>query len=742
MTRMSSKTETEQKVPDWALRLVAERSFDEQVDNPGDQESNRMRSRAVGDAVREAVRSGATDEESVRKLVEKRVKRRVLSDEELDRVEALRRRTDEMTDEEKRLLLRRLTPTNGSATARSDIEKEQGERAAKLQGIKAPRNNDELWLLIKELTGYEIPRVAVCDDHQAPFDWVADAYFHRHRAILVLASREQGKSLNASIIQYVSAETLSGFEGVIFAAIQPQAKQVYRYIRSFVYQRDQEGNRIPKPQILGDPTRERTEWRSGSSVSCIVGSLSGVNSPHPNTVHADEIDLMDMEIFEESRAMSSSSTVDGVRIPALDLATSTRKSSRGPMQKLIDEVEEAVRHGHRPAWALYSSCFREVASEVPCCRRADPIERVHRLVQLGRDPRELCRCDTIVKGIWGTRKDENGIEQPIPRTLETVCRGDLFKSRGWFEYEDVVGKFQQMSKAKWEAQMECRRPMADGLYLPNFSRELHCIRGWVPRPEHGYLWEGVDWGGTAPSVVVFIQGPTFHPVQIVGYEGEAFVVPQGSLVIFDMIEQAGIGASKLADLVCVKEATYRQRFPGWRVKGRFTDMAGKQQRDDWHQHSPPLRTHWYIARDFDPTVEALQDLVADSRLYVDVSNCASVADDFEAWRMKNGREVKDESTHTPAASRYGAANILAINRRDGRKDQKAKILPVVRERVQDIALPMATESSSAIDFAGRPSTSGGPMETSGITSEAWRRSFQPASTGELDSHGADGWRIG
>jgi hypothetical protein len=695
------------EVPAWVHRLLGEdqvRAIEEQA--RGDQ------------AAREA---------KALSVLGREVDRFSLTAEEQSGFANLVHRMGEMSDAEKQEMLRRLTP-NGAK--KSIVEEEQVERARQMS-IPAPRNDDQLWELIRELTGFEIPRVAVCDDHCAPFDWIADAYFNRRRAILVLASRELGKSLGAAILQYVNAETKPGYEGVIFAAIQPQAKQVYRYLRMWVFSRDEDGNRKPKQQILGDPTRDYTEWRTGSSIRAIVGTPAGVNSPHPNVVHADELDLMDQEVFEESRAMASSSVVDGLRIPALDIVTSTRKSAKGPMQKLIDEVEEAIDAGHKPAWEVYASCFREAAAEVPTCRRADPVQRVHRLVQLGQDPRELCQCQEYVKGSWGVQTDlVTGEEKPIPRTMESVCRGDLFRSRGWYQLVDILGKFMQMSKVKWEAQMECRRPLADGLYLPNYMRERHSVRGWVPRPEYGPIYEGVDWGGTAPSVVGFMQH-TRHSVQIRGYSGNEIVVPEGSIVMFDMIVMGAIGATKLADLVCVKEATWRRRFPGWRVVGRFCDMAGKQQREDWHAHSPPLRTHWYVDRAFDHTVESLQDYVTDDRYYVDLETCASLADDFEAWRMKGGREVKDESTHGPAMARYASANIRVLHRNQDRRKRTAAVLPVVRER--------GLEPHQHLPTVGGVESLG---QSGGVESGNWRRSLAPATPSVGNNHGEQGWRIG
>lgn len=575
---------------------------------------------------------------------------------------------------------------------------------------------DELWEWIKKETGIEIPRIAVCEDHCAPFDFIWDAYANNERALLLLASREGGKTLGVSIVHFANAETKPGYEGVTFGAILPQAKKAYGYIKGFITTTNADGDQVPNHQIAGEPTRDETRWKSGSKVGVIVGTISGVNSPHPQTVHADEIDIMEEEVFAESRNMAGSKVVDGVRIPAQDIATSTRKSNKGLMQQIIDEVDDAEAKGHKPPWKVYAYCVAEVAEEVPCCRQADPVARIRRLVELGRDPAELCECDRVVKGEW---------DEKNPRTLESICKGRFFRSRGWLAYEDIVGKFMQNAQPVWEAQMECRRPSADGLYLPSFTRERFCCRGWIPRPEYGKIWMGVDWGGSEASSILWIQGPLYQPVQIMGYAGRPIIIPQRAYIVFNEIHEANVGATKLADEVVRTEIEYRNQFVGWKVHGRFADMAGKQQRDDWREHSPPLWTAWHTDREFQPTVDCIQGLVSDARWYIDIVNCPNVADDAEAWRQKKGKEVHDESSHTMAANRYCLNNAEVLERRTSRGRESKAILPVA------VARP-AGQSAGAMSLSAVASSGSGSI----VESERWREQLGYS----VGRQGADAWR--
>jgi Intein splicing domain len=506
----------------------------------------------------------------------------------------------------------------------------------------------------------------------------------------------------------------------VFADIEAQSNKSYSYIKNFVYKHDEDGNKVLKTSIEGEPLRKETKWKNGSIIEVIIGSKSGVNSPHTQKVVADEVDLMDEEIFMESRSISSSKVLpNGDVIKAQDIAASTRKTNKGLMQKLISEIELAEKNGHKPPWKLYIFCIFENAKEVSNCQRAPKEDRENRLKELGKDPCELCECNKIAKGEWA---------QGVSRTLDSVCKGKFFKSRGWMRFDDIVGKFTQNSPQVWVAQLECRRPMADGLYLPSWSRDRYVIRGYEPRPEYGYIWQGIDWGGSSQSssAVIWIQGPLHQPLQVNNTVGSTTVIPQGAYVIFEELNEAAMGATRLADKVVRKEIYYKNRFPGWRVKARFADKAGAQQRNDWREHNPPLRTMWYLSGSyFDPTVECVQSLVSDSFLYVDDKNAPGVCDDFESWRSRDGKEIHDSSTHNPAAIRYCLKNVSTIVKRYKKESHGTNLAPIVVGRESGgNNLPGAV--SSGVDSAlyssekWRETLGSGPENGQGGNREGWQ----------------------
>lgn len=613
-------------------------------------------------------------------------------------IEILKARLAGMSHEEKVQLATRTKP----------IMQQRGHEV-KRRDKTVPKTDDELHAYIIEKTGFNIPRVAVCPDHQAPFDFITDGYFERESALFQVGSREMGKTLGVSILHFINSETKPRCESITFGAIEAQAKRAYTHVKSFIFVEEElpDGSirRELRPGIK-ETLRSETGWETGSKVEIIVGSKSGVNSPHSQKVHADEVDLMEREVWDESRNMSSSKKLpDGTWIMAQDYGTSTRKSMHGIVQEILDSVEEAQKQGLEPPWKVYISCIFEAAEEAPHCRAAPEDQRRARLTELGRDPCELCNCDKVVRGEWS---EDN------PRTLETVCKGKFFRSRGWMLHSDVKRKFRQNTQAVWEAQMECRRAMVDGLYLEHWTRQRFTVIGWIPDARFGNVWTGTDWGGSAESAILWVQGPLRMPVRIMGPMG-MIEIPKDAYVVFDELLAANTGATKLADMVVDREMAWRRKVRNFRVTARFCDMAGKQQRDDWREHTPPLRTVTYLPnRDFDPTVKTLQDLVDDKRYWVD-TQCSRHQDDIESWRQKNGKEVHDETSHTMAASRYLHANAEAIQRRRQHKKQENNVKPAVVQRAQPTNMGVVVTGGGHSDFAGerawRSQLGGPPIPT-------------------------------
>jgi hypothetical protein len=78
-----------------------------------------------------------------------------------------------------------------------------GDRASDTDKITT---DDQLHAWIEDKLGINIPRVAVCPGHDAPFDFIADLFFKRVDSALVMANRGGGKSYYSALSKFRPSE--------------------------------------------------------------------------------------------------------------------------------------------------------------------------------------------------------------------------------------------------------------------------------------------------------------------------------------------------------------------------------------------------------------------------------------------------------------------------------------------------------------------------------------------------------
>jgi hypothetical protein len=556
-----------------------------------------------------------------------------------------------------------------------------------------PQTDDELWDWIYENMGIEIPRAAVCEGtdvpHVAPFKFFADLYFERVQSALAMANRGGGKTMNVALLHFVNAQFKPGIECCTFGAIDVQADKCYGHLKNWIY--DENGEL--KPEIV-DSLRKETNLKNGSKILVLGSTPEQVNGPHPQKVHGDEIEQVREDTWKESRNMSMGKKLkDGRYIKAQDILTSTRKGPRGRMQMLINEIREAKSKGDDPPFELYAWCIFEDAAQVRNCREApENADLPEWTPEMGEDAKEncKCRCDKQRQGVW-----DDGTE----RRLNQVCKGRLYRSRGYKGYDDIVNDFRQNNRFVWEAQIECAESREENLILPDFRESKHVIRHFLPNPKNGPIYMSVDWGGTAANAVSWYQ-LTEAPLRVVrqnsNFELEEIIIPGNSLVCFDELYHEDWPPTKLGKMVLAKEAVWREEFPDFMVQDRFPDPQGRGARNEWAILDSRLKTHWFANRDFEQQVTYLHELIEDDRFYVDSTRCPMFVAEALSWKRdeNTGKEVR-EFNHQMSAFRYAVANIRMINARILRSAQIAGQMPVAAtdREYKDSPVPVAVRQN-------------------------------------------------
>jgi hypothetical protein len=554
--------------------------------------------------------------------------------------------------------------------ARQQAEDEKGVAGSK-QAADMPKTPDELWDYIVRRYGVTIARVAVCDGHDTPFDYVCAGFFEWHPNICGIGPRGGGKSMMSALLHELNSHFLHGCESATFAAVEGQAQRVYDAFRTF----------INPNEISGKSLISRTEYKPvgnmayGSKVEVLGSTLAALNSPHPQRSHSDEFELMRQQSWLESRNLATARTTpDGRHITAQNLATSTMKWMGGRVWQVLQAFlraskQASERYGDtveaKPLrddmisktapFYVFVWCLKEVAAQVPNCRLASDNSDLPEWVPgLDRDECK-CDCDSIVNGALESL-DENG--DPLPRTLASECQGDFYRSRGHRTRAEVIQLFLQNDERTWRAQQLCQETETEGLYLPSFSRNRHGLARFGFDPANGPVYSGTDWGFVDAAAVIWIQYLE-RSVEAIRYDGKIIVLPRGARVAISERTITQKTATELGNEAIMREITLANvlSVPRITVRKRWADLQGAGDRRDWAKMG--LKTARYSTRDFGEHVKEWRGLVDADRFFVVIDEdrftglgCPVLAEQIEGWREEDGKESRELPQHVVSSVRY------------------------------------------------------------------------------------------
>lgn len=541
------------------------------------------------------------------------------------------------------------------------------KHAKSVISIDAPQTPDELWDYINDTWSIKIARVSVCEDHDAPFDFVCAGFFELYPNIFEIGPRGGGKSFKTAMILQLNSRFKPGCESVVFGAVDEQSKKVYDDMRDIFL-----NGGLPEGEIetVGEPTMTATIHKNGSKVTCFPGTVAKVNGPHPPKVHSEEVEIMKAPVWKESRNLAADKILpkEGRRIKAQNYGTSTMKYKKGRVEAIRNAFLDAKARAKEllgpdaskevvddlitktAPFYVFIHCIFEVAEQVPNCRRALENEDLPEWGTAGV-PLESCKCDChmIESGRW----DDGSM-----RTLDQICVGKFHRSRGHRSRHEVIQLFIQNDRHTWQAQQECRETESEGLYIKAFSRTRHGLSAFTIDPANGPIYTGTDWGFTNEAVVLWVQY-LMRSVEAVDYDGKVKTLHKGSRVVFSEIYEAGLTATELGQKAIVREVALAKHVSGlgrMRARRRWADLAGAGDRKDWKKMG--LKTYKYSTRVFEEHVKEVRGMFEFDRAFVvidkddrDVLGCPNYADEMEAWREEDGKEV-DQFNHAMAAGRY------------------------------------------------------------------------------------------
>lgn len=317
---------------------------------------------------------------------------------------------------------------------------------------------DALHAWVRLFCGLNVPRGAVCEGHDAPFDYLCRAYFEPASDLVVWAPRGGGKTRLAAVATLLDLLHKPGTSIRVLGGSLEQSMKLWDYLLPDLLRLA--GPMLPKG--FRESAR-RVTLTNGSSAAVLTQSERAVRGLRVQKLRCDEAEQFDPKVWEAAQLVTRSANgVSG----AIE-AASTFHAPGGLMGKAIDSANA----------------------------RGVPVLRWCLLDVLGRcEPERLCDgCP-----LW----DECG------GRARTDCDGFLPVS-------DAVAMKGRVSDETWQSEMLCRRPTNRGRVFPSFDPAIH-VRPFEGKADEVVM--GVDFGFVAPFVCLWIavtgqgQGRRLHVI--------------------------------------------------------------------------------------------------------------------------------------------------------------------------------------------------------------------------------------
>ena len=325
---------------------------------------------------------------------------------------------------------------------------------------------DELHAFIEAYIGYDVPRQSFCPDHVAPFTFIADQFFEKSNSVIGFANRTGGKTLNVSILNVLESIFKPDIEILSAGAVRTQAEKGYEYVLEHF------GNDHLLEFQLQKTLKDQLLLKNKAKVGLTTAGYAGFNSPHPEKLRLDEIELITWSFIQEALSMSQSRG----KWAAGDCFTSTRKVAHHTMQRMLDEADKR-------GFKVYQWCIFETLEK--CTRECK-----------GDDTYGDCPAYSY--------KDSMANEQML-------CGGKAHHvPGGFYKIRDFIKKVQNLDRDTFESQWLNLKPDTGGLvygkyyadsapWLVDTDEEEEILKR---AQDHGH-WQrvvGIDYGSNFAAI--------------------------------------------------------------------------------------------------------------------------------------------------------------------------------------------------------------------------------------------------
>ena len=334
---------------------------------------------------------------------------------------------------------------------------------------------DDLHRWVRLFCNISVPRVAVCEGHAAPFDYLVRAYFEPASDQVVHAPRGGGKTRLAAVATLLDLLHKPGLSIRILGGSLEQSLRMWEHL-------------TPDIAHLGRDLLERrlgnarsVKLTNGSSCAVLTQSQRSVRGLRVQKLRCDEVELFKPDVWEAAQLVTKSQ----LRVGSGELRANAQKPN-SRLRSPLATLDSQLIHGAIDALSTLHEPFGLMQRVIDDAERVGtPVVRWCVLDVLERCPpeRECASCP-----LWNE------------------CRGAA-KTRcsGFLRIDDAIRMKRRVSQETWDAEMLCRRPSVKRSVFPTFDRATH-VRETVALDDATAVTSlAIDFGYAAPFVCLWIR---------------------------------------------------------------------------------------------------------------------------------------------------------------------------------------------------------------------------------------------
>jgi hypothetical protein len=297
--------------------------------------------------------------------------------------------------------------------------------AAALKALErmAPRDLRQVRAAAESLGGVRIVDRATVPGHDAPLDYLGQAYFEGRAQVdcLVIANRGGGKTRLAAVATVIDLLFKPGIQVRILGGSLEQSARMYEHLRAIFLR-----GRLAE-FVEGNVTQRGFSLRNGSRVETVAQSAMSVRGQRIHRLRCDEVELFDPEVWEAAQMTTLSGRCGQFEVRGGIEALSTQHLRDGMVSRLIKDAAPSRRVIR---WSVL-----------------DVLERC--------DPARSCASCPIHNDCQGRAKE------PI--------------SPGHFPVEEAVAQRCRVSDKAWAAEMLCLPPKSSPRLLNLLTRRCYAL---------------------------------------------------------------------------------------------------------------------------------------------------------------------------------------------------------------------------------------------------------------------------